>query len=162
MFKWVRVTENQYIGFWALGLLLFVIQEIPYIVMPLVRLDSNPVMNMRESNMALEICEKVLGSLCIALMIFVVRKDMPFFSVGSGICKGAFYIALLVLLLNFIGWGLYFSGRQSKLIILLFIVIMPPLYYSFIGLWRQNGLLFILGLIFEAVHFIHVYGNLKE
>lgn len=162
MFRWIRVTENQYIGFWALWLLLFVIQEIPYIVMPFFKLDSNPVMNMRESCMALEICEKVAGSLCIALMIFVVRKDMPFFGEGSGICKGAFYIALLVLLLNFIGWGLYFSGRQSKLIILLFIVIMPPLYYSFIGLWRQNGLLFILGLIFEAVHFIHVYGNLKE
>ena len=47
--------------------MLFVVQEIPYIIMPLFKMESNPIMNMQETSMVLEICEKVLGSFCIFL-----------------------------------------------------------------------------------------------
>ena len=73
MVRWLKLFGDQYFGFWILGLVLFAIQEIPYMVMPLFHLETNPIMNMAESSAALDVCEKILGSLCIALMIFVVQ-----------------------------------------------------------------------------------------
>lgn len=161
MIKWFKIFGNQYAGFWALGLALFALQEIPYMVMLLFHLESNPVMNMAESSAALNVCEKILGSLCVAAMIFVVRKNAPFFGIGNGIRRAGFFTAIFVLLLNFFGWGLYFCGLQSTGAIMFFIVLMPPLYYVFIGLWRENQLLLFTGILFGIVHFCHVYGNLK-
>ena len=161
LFKWCKIAGNQFLGFWALGILLFLLQELPYMVMPLFHLKTNPIMNMQESSTFLNICEKVLGSLCIAIMLFIVQKNMVFFELGNGSQKFGFAAALSVLLLNFFGWGLYFSGHQSAGIILTFLVVMPPLYYAFIGLWRRNWLLLFMGSLFTVVHFTHVYGNLK-
>lgn len=161
MIKWVKLSGNQYLGFWLLGLLLFVIQEIPYMVMPFIKLETNPIMNMQESSMTLEACEKLLGSLCIALMIFVVHGEADFFSVQPGREALFFYMAMAALLLNFCGWILYFAGYQSLLIMMAFIVALPPLFYIFIGLWRSNVMLTAAGCIFLAVHFVHVWGNLQ-
>ena len=118
-------------------------------------------MNMQESSTFLNICEKALGSLCIAAMMLIVQKNMTLFDFGNGSQKFGFVAALSVLVLNFFGWGLYFSGYQSAGIILTFLVVMPPLYYTFIGLWRRNWVLLVIGCLFAVVHFTHVYGNLK-
>ena len=161
MVRWFKLLGEQYLGFWILGLVLFAIQEIPYMVMPLFRLETNPIMNMVETSAALDACEKILGSLCIALMIFVVHKDAVLFSISEGREKLYFTLALIVLVANFFGWGLYFTGHQSVLVMMLFIVVMPPLYYVAVGLWRRNVALAVTGAMFLAVHFMHVYGNLR-
>lgn len=161
MFKWLKISQSQYFGFWILGLVLFAIQEIPYMVMPLFRLEPNPIMNMRESSAFLEICEKILGSSCVFLMTFVVHKNAVMFSVNEVSEKVFFLLAAAVLLLNFFGWALYFRGHQSIFVMMFFIVLLPPLYYVFIGLWRKNIILAAAGSVFLAVHFIHVLGNLK-
>jgi len=161
MFKWIKLFDNQYLGFWVLGLLLFIIQEIPYMIMPLIKLENNPIMNMNESSVILNACEKILGSLCIALMIFVVCDEKKIFSVGEPRELLFFSISVGVLLLNFFGWFLYFTGHQSILVMMIFIVVLPPLYYVFIGLWRNNIILTVTGCIFLVVHFTHVLGNLK-
>lgn len=161
MFKWIKLFDNQYLGFWVLGLLLFIIQEIPYMIMPLIKLENNPIMNMNESSVILNACEKILGSLCIALMIFVVCDEKKIFSVGEPRELLFFNISVGVLLLNFFGWFLYFTGHQSILVMMIFIVVLPPLYYVFIGLWRNNIILTVTGCIFLVVHFTHVLGNLK-
>ena len=161
MVRWFKLFCDQYFGFWALGLLLFAVQEIPYMLMPLFHLETNPIMNMMETSAMLDVCEKVLGSLCIALMIFVVQKDATFFSIAESREKVFFALAVIVLLANFFGWGLYFSGHQSVFVMMFFIVLMPPLYYVAIGLWRRNVLLAVTGVVFLAVHFTHVYGNLR-
>ena len=150
MIKWIRIGGNQYLGFWILGLILFALQEVPYMVM-----------NMQESSVILGILEKILGSLCIAVMIFVVQENASLFSVGNGISKVGFISAIVILLLNFFGWGLYFNGYQSLGVMMFFIVVLPPLYYVCIGLWRENWILLVTGGIFEIVHFVHVYGNLR-
>ena len=62
---------------------------------------------------------------------------------------------------EFFGWGLYFCGVQTIGAIMFFIVLMPPLYYVFIGLWRENWMLLFTGILFGIVHFCHVYGNFK-
>ncbi len=161
MFKWVKIFENQYLGFWILGLVLFAIQEIPYMVMPLFRLETNPIMNMRESSELLDLCEKILGSSCVALMTFVVHKNAVLFSVNEKTGMVFFLLAAAVLLLNFFGWALYFTGHQSIFVMMFFIVLLPPLYYVFIGLWRKNTILTVVGSVFLIVHFTHVLGNLK-
>ena len=173
MAKWIKLFDNQYLGFWLLGLFLFVIQEIPYMVMPLFKLEANPIMTMQESSMVLNVCEKVLGSLCIAFMTFIVHseaklfsikpgKELLFFCIVIGIIELLFFgISMGILLLNFFGWFLYFTGHQSIFVMLFFIVVLPPLYYVFIGLWRKNIILTVTGGLFLIVHFVHVLGNLR-
>ena len=161
MHRWVRIFGDQYLGFWILGLLLFAVQEIPYLLMPLLRLETNPIMNMTETSPILDACEKLFGSLCIALMIFVVHKDAVLFSIAEGRERLFFALAVVILITNFLGWGLYFTGHQSVFVMMFFIVLMPPLYYVAIGLWRRNVALAVTGVVFLAVHFMHVYGNLR-
>ena len=161
MVRWIRIFGNQYLGFWVLGLVLFALQEIPYLLMPLLHLQTNPIMNMTEASAALDACEKILGSLCIALMVFVVHRDAALFSVAEGREKLFFTLAVVILLANFFGWALYFTGRQSLFIMMFFIVLLPPLYYVTIGLWRQNVPLTTTGAVFLVVHFTHVLGNLR-
>lgn len=161
MFKFVKLFGNQYLGFWVFGLLLFAAQEIPYMVMPLFKLQTNLIMSMTESSRILDMFEKILGSLCIAFMIFIVNKNSNLFLPAEDREKIFFMLSVTVLLLNFIGWGIYFSSRQSVFVMMFFIVLMPPLYYFFIGLWRENILLTVTAVPFLIVHFIHVLGNLK-
>ena len=161
MVRWIKIFGNQYLGFWALGLVLFALQEIPYMLMPLLRLRTNPIMNMTETSAALDMCEKILGSLCIALMVFVVHRDATLFSVADGREKLFFTLAVVILLANFFGWALYFAGHQSVFIMMFFIVLLPPLYYVAVGLWRRNVPLAVTGAVFLIVHFTHVLGNLK-
>ena len=160
MVRWFKLFGEQYFGFWVLGLVLFAIQEIPYVLMPLFHLETNPIMNMKEASIVLDACEKFLGSLCIALMVFVIHKDALIFSVSRGKEKLFLTLAVIILLANFFGWALYFTGHQSTFVMMLFIVTMPPLYYVAIGLWRQNTPLAVTGAVFLVVHFFHVLGNL--
>lgn len=160
MFKFFKLFGDHYLGFWILGLVLFAAQEIPYMIMPLLKLETNPIMNMKESSAALDMAEKILGSLCIAFMMFVVHKNSNLFSAADGKERLLFILAVLVLLLNFIGWAFYFGGHQSIFVMMFFIVLMPPLYYIFIGLWRSNAILTVTGGLFLIVHFVHVWGNL--
>ena len=88
MVRWFKLFDHQYFGFWVLGLVLFAIQEIPYMVMPLFHLETNPIMNMVETSAALDVCEKVLGSLCIALMIFVVHEEAVCRGKGEAVLRG--------------------------------------------------------------------------
>ena len=161
MVRWVRLFGNQYLGFWVLGLVLFALQEIPYMLMPFFHLETNPIMNMAEASVPLDVCEKILGSLCIAIMVFIVHKDAALFSIADGREKLFFTLAVVILLANFFGWALYFTGHQSIYVMMFFIVMLPPLYYVAVGLWRQNVPLTVAGAIFLAVHFTHVLGNLK-
>ena len=161
MVKWIRITQNSYIGFFALGLALFILQELPYIVMPSIPLSSNPLMEMQDKSYILNIIEKILGVSCILTMIFLVRSDAKWFSLERIIEKRYFYLAMLAIIAYFIGWIFYFNGFQSLMLILCLLVAMPPIYYSFIGLWRKNYVLSILGVIFLVVHLANVWNNLR-
>ena len=129
-------------------------------LMPLLHLQTNPIMNMVETSTALNTCEKILGSLCIALMIFVVHEDAVLFSISEPKEKAFFEMAVRLLIVNFFGWALYFTGHKSVYIMMFFLVAMPPLYYMAIGLWRKNVPLAVTAVVFLVVHFMHVYGNL--
>lgn len=106
-------------------------------IMPLFNLEKNPIMT------------------------FIVQQNIDFFNIGNGLNRVGFISAIIVLLLNYFGWWLCFNGHQSIGIIMFFLVVLPPLYYVCIAAWRQNWVLFITGIIFGVVHFVHVLGNLK-
>ena len=161
MVRWFKLFGNQYLGFWVLGLVMFALQEIPYMLMPIFHPETNPIMNMTETSAVLDVCEKIIGSLCIVLMVFIVHKDATLFSIANGREILFFTLALVILLTNFFGWGLYFTGNQSIFVMMLFLVAMPPLYYVTIGLWRQNTPLVVTGAVFLVIHFFHVLGNLR-
>ena len=98
MVRWFKLFGDQYLGFWLPGLILFLLQEVPYIVMPLFHPETNPIMQMTETPMSLDICEKILWSLCIALMGFVVHKDAVLFS-AAGARERLFFVLTVILLL---------------------------------------------------------------
>ena len=161
MVKWFRVTQNHYLGFFALGLAFFVLQELPYIAMPLIPLQSNPLMEMQDKSAILNIVEKVLGISCIISMLFLVRSDSKWFSLNTSRETVFFTIAMIALIGYYIGWILYFCGFQSIMIMLCFLVALPPIYYTFIGLWRRNYILVGLGSAFLLAHISNVWNNLK-
>lgn len=161
MVKWLRLTKNQYLGFFALGLVFFLLQELPYIVMPLIPLSANPIMEMQDKSVLLSIIEKVLGISCIVVMLFLVRGGARWFSLRTPREKLFFGVASGALLGYYVGWILYFCGRQSVALMLFALVAMPPLYYAFIGLWRKNYPLAVLGGLFLMAHMANVWNNLR-
>lgn len=160
MFKWFKIVKNQYLGFWFLGLVLFAIQEIPYMIMPLIPLDANPVMEMPTNSVFLDVCEKIFGVLSVAVMVLIVNKDNRFFSVKTKSEIAFFSVAAVIILMNFIGWILYYCGLQSVAIMIVFIFVLPPLYYLFIGLWRKNYFLVAVAVIFFIIHLSNGLVNL--
>ena len=160
MFKWFKIIKNQYFGLWLLGLLLFAIQEIPYLVMPLIPLTTNPVMEMPTNSAFLDICEKIFGVSCVAIMVLVVHKDNKLFSIRDKSEKVFFFITVGIIVFNFIGWILYFCGLQNVAIMIIFIFGLPPLYYLFIGLWRKNYFLVTVSGLFFIVHLSNAFVNL--
>lgn len=160
MFKWLKIVKNQYFGLWLIGLALFAVQEIPYMVMPLIPLDTNPVMNMPTNSVFLDVCEKIFGILCVALMILIVNKDSTLLSLRKKREIVFFSVAAGLIIANFVGWIMYYCGLQSIAIMIIFIFALPPLYYLFIGLWRKNYFLVITAGLFFVIHLSNGFVNL--
>lgn len=161
MVKWFRLTKKQYFGFFALGLGFFVLQELPYIIMPLIPLESNPLMEMQDKSMVLNIIEKVFGVSCIIAMLFLVHSDGKWFSLDSQKERFYFGMAMIAIAGYLTGWIFYFNGFQNLALILCLLVALPPIYYMFLGLWRKNYILAVLGGIFLIAHVSNVWNNLK-
>ena len=160
MFKWVRVVGKQYLGCWLIGVLLFAIQEIPYMIMPLLHLEPNPIMTMPTNSMVIDICQNILGVLCVVAMVLIVNKDNQLFAVKTKSEIIFFSLAVGVIALNFLGWILYFCGLQSVVVMIIFLFAMPPLYYLFIGLWRKNYFMVALSSMFFVVNLTNGLINL--
>lgn len=160
MFKWIKIVKNQYLGCWLLGIIFFVIQEVPYMIMPLFNLASNPIMNMPTNSVVLDVSEKIFGVLCIVFMILIVNKESSLFSVKTKSEKVFFSTSIITIILNFIGWILYFCGLQGVAIMIVFLFALPPLYYLFIGLWRKNYFLVASSSIFFVIHLTNALINL--
>lgn len=161
MVKWIKISKNTYFGLFVLGILFFILQELPYIVMPFIPIASNPLMEMQDKSAVLNLLEKVLGVSCIIAMLFLVRTDAKWFSFRTK--KERIYLsaAIIALIGYYLGWISYYGGYQSLPLILLSLVALPPIYYAFIGLWRRNNVLAVLGALFLAAHTSNVWNNLK-
>lgn len=83
MLKFVHLFKNYYLGISFIGIIAFVIQEIPYIIMPLVKPSSNPIMNMQNEIKWIETVQSVFGILSMILLMLLVRDDVKFFSIET-------------------------------------------------------------------------------
>ena len=61
MLKFVHLFKHYFVGISFIGIATFVIQEIPYMIMPLIKPYSNPIMNMQNEVKWLETVQGILG-----------------------------------------------------------------------------------------------------
>ena len=76
MLKFVHLFKHYYVGISFIGIAAFAIQEIPYIIMPLINPESNPIMNMQNEIKWIETVQGFFGILSMILLMLIVRDDV--------------------------------------------------------------------------------------
>lgn len=155
VFKFFHLFKNYYVGISFIGIIAFIIQEIPYIIMPLIKPESNPIMNMQKEVQWIEKSQGIVGVLTMFLLMLVVRDDVKLFSIATTEEKTFFALTVLMILINFMGWTLYYCGYQYGWLIVISQFAVVPLYYMFFGLWKRNYLLAGMAVLFFVVHTIN-------
>jgi hypothetical protein len=156
-----RIYGNYYCRLWLPGIVFFLIQELPYAVMPFLSLTSNPLMEMQTSGHVLDVMEKLSGIMSVVLLVLPVNDKDADASLKISRNKIFFVLALLFLAVYFVGWWFYFNGFQRIAWMLSCLVAMPPLYYMSLGLWRRNRPLVIVAVFFLVFHIANVWTGLN-
>ena len=157
MIKFVHLFGKYYLGISFVGILAFVVQEIPYIVMPIIEPASNPIMDMPNEIKWLEIVQGVFGVLSVIFLILIVRDDVKSFSLETVKEKIFFWATVLMILTNYVGWSLYYLRYQHEWLMVISQFAVVPLYYFFFGLWKRNYLLAGTAIPFFVIHTINGY-----
>ena len=155
MLKFIHLFKNYYLGISFIGIAAFVIQEIPYIVMPLIKPASNPIMNMTNEIKWIETVQGIFGALSMIFLMVIVRDDVKLIPRETIKDKVFFFVMVLMILINFIGWTLYYMGHQYGWLIVISQFAVVPLYYLFYGLWKSNYLLVGTAIPFFMIHTIN-------
>ena len=155
MIKFLHLFKNYYLGISFIGIAAFVIQEIPYIVMPLIKPVSNPIMNMQNEIKWIETVQGIFGILSMILLMLIVRDDVKLIPRETTKEKTFLFLMILMILINFIGWILYYMGYQYGWLIIISQFAVVPLYYLFFGLWKSNYLLVGTAVPFLVIHTIN-------
>ena len=155
MLKFVHLFKHYYLGISFIGIVAFVIQEIPYIIMPLIKPEANPIMNMQNELKWIEVVQGILGVLSMILLMLIVKDDVGTFSLATSREKVFFALTILMIAINFVGWTFYYTGHQYGWLIVLSQFAVVPLYYLFFGLWKSNYLLVGAAIPFFLIHTIN-------
>ena len=155
VFKFVHLFKHYFFGVSFIGIAAFVTQEIPYMIMPLIKPESNPIMNMQNEIKWIETVQGLLGILSMILLMLIVRDDVGFFSLSTSREKAFFLLTILMIAINFVGWAFYYAGHQYGWLIVLSQFAVVPLYYLFFGLWKSNYLLVGVAVPFFLIHTIN-------
>ena len=155
MIKFLHLFKNYYLGISFIGIAAFVIQEIPYIVMPLIKPASNPIMNMSNEIKWIGTVQGIFGILSMILLMLIVRDDVKLIPKETTKEKIFLFLMILIILINFIGWILYYMGYQYGWLIIITQFAVVPLYYLFLGLWQRNYLLAGTAVPFFVIHTIN-------
>lgn len=159
MLKFVHLYKNYFFGISFIGIAAFVIQEIPYIIMPFIEPASNPIMNMQNEIPWIEAIQGLLGMLSMFLLMMIVRDDVKAFSITTTKDKIFFILTVSMILMNFVGWTFYYLGYQYGWLIVMSQFDAVPLYYLFFGLWKSNYLLSWTAALFFTIHTINGFMN---
>ncbi len=155
MLKFIHLFKNYYLGISFIGIAAFVIQEIPYIVMPLIKPASNPIMNMTNEIKWIETAQGIFGMLSMIMLMLIVRDDVRLIPQETTRDRTFFFLMALMILINFIGWIFYYTGHQYGWLIIISQFAVVPLYYLFFGLWKSNYLLVGTAVVFFVIHTIN-------
>lgn len=159
MLKFVHLFKNYYFGISFIGIVAFVIQEIPYIIMPFIKPASNPIMNMQNEMKWIETIQGILGMLSMIFLMLIVRDDVKSFSIAATRDKVFFACTVFMILINFVGWTFYYLGYQYGWLIVISQFAVVPLYYLFFGLWKSNYLLVGTAALFCIIHTMNGFMN---
>ena len=152
MLKFIHLFKNYYFGISFVGIAAFVIQEIPYIIMPLIKPESNPIMNMENEVKWIEAVQGAFGVMSMIFLMLIVRDDIKSFSLETANGKLFFFLTVLMIVINFVGWAFYYTGHQYGWLIVVSQFAVVPLYYLFFGLWKSNYLLVATAIPFFLIH----------
>ena len=155
MIKFLHLFKNYYLGISFIGIVAFAIQEIPYIVMPFVKPSSNPIMKKSNEIKWIGVAQGILGVLSMILLMLIVRDDVKLIPRETARERTFFFLMILMILINFIGWTLYYMGYQYGWLIIISQFAVVPLYYLFFGLWKSNYLLVGTAVLFFVIHTIN-------
>ena len=136
MIKFLHLFKNYYLGISFIGIAAFVIQEIPYIVW-------------------IGTVQGIFGILSMILLMLIVRDDVKLIPKETTKEKIFLFLMILMILINFIGWILYYMGYQYGWLIIITQFAVVPLYYLFLGLWQRNYLLAGTAVPFFVIHTIN-------
>ncbi len=159
MLKFVHLFKNHYLGISIIGIIAFIIQEIPYIIMPLVNPASNQMMNMQNEIKWIETAQGIFGVLSMISLMLLVRDDVKPFSVTTTKEKIFFSLTFIMMLINYVGWTFYYLGHQYGWLIVISQFAAVPLYYLFYGVWESNYLSAGTSTIFFIIHTANGYMN---
>ena len=151
----MHLFKHYYFGISFVGIVAFVIQEIPYIIMPLIKPDPNPIMNMQNEVKWIETLQGLSGMLSMIFLMLIVRDDVKLIPLETAREKVFFFLTVLMILINFIGWALYYTGHQYGWVIVVSQFAVVPLYYLFFGLWKSNYLLVATAVPFFVIHTVN-------
>jgi hypothetical protein len=144
----MRFLKQYRFHFSLIGLLAFVLQELPYLPWMLWPPADNPLANNLTANPVLGAMEGIGGALTVVLLVLIVRKDA-----GKPNTKHRFFVAAACLLaLYYICWIAYFAGITSAWLIVLGLSAPVPLYYLCVSMWRRNVFAVVTSLIFFIGH----------
>jgi hypothetical protein len=112
-------------------------------------------MNMTNEIRWIETVQSVFGMLSMILLMLIVRDDVKLIPREMAEDKTFLFLMLMMLLINFIGWILYYMGHQYGWLIIICQFAAVPLYYLFFGLWKRNYLLVGTAVPFFVIHTIN-------
>ena len=153
--KFTHLFKHFYFGISFIGIAAFMIQEIPYIVMPLIKPASNPIMSMTSEIEWIETVQGLFGILSMVVLMLIVRDDIKPIPRETAKDKTFLFLMVMMILINYVGWTLYYMGHQYGWLIMISQFAAVPLYYLFFGLWKSNYLLVGTAVPFFVIHTIN-------
>ena len=153
--KFTHLFKHFYFGISFIGIAAFMIQEIPYIVMPLIKPASNPIMSMTSEIEWIETVQGLFGILSTVVLMLIVRDDIKPIPRETAKDKTFLFLMVMMILINYVGWTLYYMGHQYGWLIIISQFAAVPLYYLFFGLWKSNYLLVGTAVPFFVIHTIN-------
>lgn len=153
--KFTHLFKHFYFGISFIGIAAFMIQEIPYIVMPLIKPASNPIMSVTSEIEWIETVQGLFGILSMVVLMLIVRDDIKPIPRETAKDKTFLFLMVMMILINYVGWTLYYMGHQYGWLIMISQFAAVPLYYLFFGLWKSNYLLVGTAVPFFVIHTIN-------
>jgi uncharacterized membrane protein YGL010W len=136
------------ISFSLIGLIAFLLQELPYLPWLLCPPENNPLANNIPLNVFFGTLEKIGGVLTVALLILVTRK----LSTTKDFKNKCFFMSVVCLVAYYICWILYFNGFTNAWLIIIGLSAVVPIYYFFVSMWLKNYFAVIASILFFIGH----------
>lgn len=135
-------------GFSVLGLLAFVVQELPYLPWLLWPPADDPLAGNTAATFWLGLLESVGGVLTVVVLVVLLPRDGvrprpggPWFA-GAVACLGVYFAC----------WVAYFAGVTSGWLLVLGLSAPVPVYYLCTGMWLRNRYTIVTCALFFVGH----------